>query len=1176
MEEFDFINSKIPSGLSVIEASAGTGKTYSISHLVARMILDGSVSSIRDILLVTFTNDAAGELAERTRRVLEELNGTPATDEHKKSPGIHALRTDPVLNFDANRHRIYEALRDIDLLCVSTIHSFCQSVLKTEGPLCGVPSIPELIPDADDLIDEAVHDEWVRHIASNPIATASLQAAKVDFAKHRGFLKRVLPMDIVEALPQPRAFTEMMLEIDSYRGKFTGRVCDELRDILSGDNVRKDSAPPLEVIIGYIDSLRDAPSASVHAFLQVCSIIKDAPEWLSARSSLQKEIKARALGLDAVRFCADVDRLVKHIGWAWLNESSSRIKGTIEQTLHRNRLITYDGLVSTLHKALFHPDTGDKLADQIRARHKVALIDESQDTDSRQFEIFSRIFAGSEQHSLVLIGDPKQSIYAFRGADVNTYLRAKTESNAVFSLTKTFRAPQRLVDAVNALFELPRSLLKEGLEFKPASSGKTADTFLQLEGDDPRHRLEVWIAPDATGEYDDKRKRLGRISESVASEIVRILNSDANIVTSDIAKPVAPSDLAVLVSKHEQAEAICIALRKRGVPVIQSGTQDVMASEEAADILAILKAVNEPRKLPLRNAALTTRMMGRTDADLMHLECDDAEQARIDDAFLTWQALWQSQGVVALLSRIDADGLITRNLGMAKEGERRITNFRHLVEILAATQAETSGKPNELIRWLSQDIRRARNSRADLEERQLRLESDDDAVKVVTMHAAKGLEYNLVFCPFLWDAKEPAGIQKLNRPVPSRSAIVEIELVEDASVRTAIVRADLEDRLRLAYVAITRAKVKAWIYAGEICGSRKRTDASALDWIFRTDQNPQDFSAWRILAKSAGRGARHASGLGRITGVENVSGVIIHKEPPEPSAEIANLKSRIAEISFDPEPAPPVPKTFWRVTSFSQLTREKNAKGESAKPSEEEGSSRRELPLNAFARLRGGAELGTAVHDFLESWDFASVPTADFLTKHFSAYSLGADKDHVPPAVAEMLAHLRKASLLGMACSIEEACQSPETSEWQFHLPAKQGFSVSKIAAVFRKHGDPDYAESLESLGSDSLEGFLQGFIDKIATHAMAYGVIDWKTNQLAAYDQQSLREAARSSHYWLQTHLYLVSLCRYLGPQAATRGAWLVYLRGVQSGTSNSILHIEPTPELLQGLDELFTRPTP
>ncbi len=490
------------------------------------------------------------------------------------------------------------------------------------------------------------------------------------------------------------------------------------------------------------------------------------------------------------------------------------------------------------------------------------------------------------------------------------------------------------------------------------------------------------------------------------------------------------------------------------------------------------------------------------------------------------------------------------------------------MEVLSGFAAESGGKPNETIRWLAQEIQRAKH-RADLEERQLRLESDEEAVKVVTVHASKGLEYNLVFCPFLWDASERKGIQKLNRA--SDVPVLADMALADPATTLAIARADLEDRLRLAYVAVTRAKVKAWIYGGEICGGRNRPKASALDWILRTEDFP-DFEGWRTAAEGGGRGNRHIQGLACLAALPDAAGVIAHHSPPDPAGDVFEPEDdEVIDFSFIETPK--INPIVWRVTSFSQLTREKHAKGDASKPSGEESAvsdPSRSTP-NRFAALRGGAALGTAVHDFLEAWDFASVPDVGILERHFSGYTLGKGFEDVPPASVDMLGHLREAVLPGMDCSVAEASRTSKTSEWQFHLPAAERFSVSKIAKVFRDHGDGEYADSLESLGSDAMEGFLQGFIDKIAVHGSAYGVIDWKTNQLAAYDQESLRKAARASHYWLQTHLYLVALRRYLGLQADLRGAWLVYLRGVQGGTPNSVLHINPTTALLDGLGELL-----
>ena len=440
------------------------------------------------------------------------------------------------------------------------------------------------------------------------------------------------------------------------------------------------------------------------------------------------------------------------------------------------------------------------------------------------------------------------------------------------------------------------------------------------------------------------------------------------------------------------------------------------------------------------------------------------------------------------------------------------------------------------------------------------------------MHSAKGLEYNLVFCPFLWDAIERKGIQKLNR-AGDMPVITDMALADPAT-KLAIARADLEDRLRLAYVAVTRAKVKAWIYGGEICGSRNRPKASALDWILRCEDLP-DFEGWKESAQGGGRGNRHIQGVERVSALAEEKGIIDHKNPPDP-AKVNFVPGKDAAPDFKFVKAPQINPIVWRVTSFSQLTREKNAKGDASKPPREESGDASQSTPNRFAALRGGAALGTAVHDFLETWDFGSVPDAADLEKHFSGYSLGKGYEDITFASADMLGHLRKAVLPEMDCTLEEACRTPKTSEWQFYLPAESRFSVSKIAKVFRDHDDGEYADSLESLGSDAMEGFLQGFIDKIAAHGSAYGVIDWKTNQLAAYDQESLRKAARASHYWLQTHLYLVALRRYLSSQADIRGAWLIYLRGVKGGTPNSVLHIKPPTGLLDGLGELLTPSKP
>jgi exodeoxyribonuclease V beta subunit len=1173
--EFDISATVIPPGLSVIEASAGTGKTYAISHLVARMVLEGL--PIEKILLVTYTRDAAGELAERTRQVLEILAAPAKSGEERDHPFVYALRTHPRFDFEINGHRIHRALRDIDLLSASTIHAFCQSVLTTEGALCGAPTMPELAPDPEEWMDDALYDDWLEHLAHNPLAARTLQSAKLSLSDHRRFLQTVGPLTEFEAQPVPQKWEDLLQNLQNIRQQFAQAECNELEGIFR-NVTRWNKGRDLEGSLSVLNAVRNAGDPVDSAFLDACSMLAGAPKWIDGSS--HRDLCAQIKKSRVVELSQQVAELLPQFRWTWLANSADRVRRRIEQSLQANHLVTYDGLVGLLHNALTaQSPRAHQLKAKLRARYKVALIDESQDTDPRQYEIFKSVFLGSDAHSLVLIGDPKQAIYGFRGADVNTYLAAKAEAAEdgvarLFPLIKTYRARQRLVDAVNAVFRRPNSLLKEGLDFAEAQSGKVGDLRLQVEGEENDARLEFWIAPDETGcEYSNKSKRISRVAGAVATEIVRILNSGGTLVADGgEARAVEPSDFAVLVSKHEEAQALHAALLARGVPAVQATSQDILSTDEAGELLAILRSVNEPHHASLRHAALTTRLLGRTDAGLLALDSQPEEQDRLLDVFLAWQSVWQTAGVVALLAKIDADEAATARLAKNDQAARRITNFRHLAEILAEWSTELGNKPNALLRRLEQEILRSK-ARQDIEERQLRLESDEDAVQISTMHAAKGLEYNLVFCPFLWDSKKQVNdFGKLNR---SRQCpiVLDIGIAGDTG-KQQLFRSSVEDRLRLAYVAITRARVKVWIYGGEVCGPQNRPEASALDWLLRED-NPADFASWVQHARASGRGTRHAAGVRALMALAP-EGCIEQFAPPEPSDEFF-LKASDAgpACHFEAGSVTRLPDRFWRITSFSGLTREKNPKGDSAlvlPPDTDENPV--PVAASAFALVPGGATLGTAVHDFLEAWDFGGVPPDDALQHHFSRYSVGGGAGRTAAAVREMLPHLLGAELPGLNCPVAAACGTPGTSEWHFHLPVRDNFSTGALAAVFREHGDPGYADALADLGSEPLTGFLQGFIDKIVCHGGRYGVIDWKTNTLAAYDDGSLLGSARTSHYWLQTHLYLVALRRYLGKEIPLVGAWLVYLRGVQSGTPQGILPVRPSRSLLEDLDNLFLQP--
>ena len=1165
MNSFDPIKSKIAAGLTVIEASAGTGKTFSISHLVPRLLLENPAWRVSEILLVTYTNDAAGELADRTRKVFAELvSDTPA--ENSTMVELRAVME----KTPGGREKIHQAIRELDLLSISTIHSFCQAVLQAEGELCGLPVMPEVLVDAKELVREALHDIWKTTLASNEELARIAAMLGWSFEADLSFVLTALEMPEIRVEPDEEGFEQLLARLHNPQGRFQSADVDAMEAFFGGVDWNTAGGTP-EFRNSVLHTLKNPEDLDAwYAAVQwVASLDKPGP----IKKPRGVDIHASVAELQAVNTAKKVLEDFEKLTLSWRTHISKTVKEKVAVDLRSRRLTTFNGMVKTLDEAL-RGNNAEPLQQRIRERFRIALVDESQDTDGAQFRIFEKIFLGSEDHSLVLIGDPKQAIYAFRGADVHTYLAAKNRSGAkIYTLSATYRSPQPLVDCVNALFDHARSFHKTNLEFTSASSAMSQDTWLQESADrrTPSARLEAWVVPDVqVGDFSNGDKRLSEISNAVASEIARLLALDG-VSTGIVEKAgqpprrVVPADFAVLVSQNHEAVAVYEALKARGIPVIRKADEDVMGSEEARELLTLLTAITSPLQSKIRRAALATRLLGKNDQEIRAID-----EAALDDTvskFQYWKLEWTRRGISAVIGLIDDQEGISKRLAASTDGERRITNFRHLTDLLSGFAAVSGGKPNRLLIWLEQEIARANSSEKPPEERLLQLESDSLAVKITTMHSAKGLEFPLVFCPFLWTSKELKPYQVLNRD--GVFSLVDTKLSEK-SVHDEIKESLLEERLRLTYVALTRAQVKVWICGGAVPG--KKGGASALDWLLRPDPNI-GFSAWEKRAASD-RGTTHRSALEPIA--EKLGGLCVVKDE---FPLVGNHRySSESPIISDQVETVRVPQSFWRVTSFSQLTREKNAKGDSSKPSADESAPTdpSQSSPNRFATLPGSAALGTAVHDFLETWDFTSVPDAADLEKHFSGYSLGKAYEDITPAAVDMLGHLRESVLPGMDATVEQACRTPKTSEWQFHLPAAERFSVAKIAEVFREHGDADYADSLEMLGSDALEGFLQGFIDKIATHGTAYGVIDWKTNKLASYDQESLRKAARASHYWLQTHLYLVALQRYLGGQADIRGAWLIYLRGVQSGTPNGILHINPSPELLAGLSSLFAAPNP
>ena len=1226
MSQFDFINSIIHPGLSVIEASAGTGKTFAISHLVPRLLLEKSVSHIGDILLVTFTNDAARELSDRVRRVLEKFAANETPEEEENEPGVFKLRE--AFKSSKDKTTIRQALIDIDQLSVSTIHSFCQRTLQTEGTLCGIPAPLELITDLESLIEEAVYQIWQEKIVVDNELGAKAAKDGWKITNDVEFIKKALAMEDFAVMPpvKPEEILKASQAIDE-----TG--LSEL-DTFFKRPIRWVNAGKEEQRVPFLDAIKmaqvrgycDTPTMTDEPFWKAINWLSKLEDYIGATNKDVEVLKAEAASLTVVKLAKILhdkrEPFKSHkkelILWYWQNECLALVRGKIESALKNNRQITQDGLILALRDALRNPTSGPILAQRLRDRYKVALIDESQDTDPKQFEIFNRLFIGSEKHRLVLIGDPKQAIYGFRGADVNTYLTARNGTNAVFRLNETYRSPASLVNAVNAFFVRDHALLKEGLEFIPAVSKKIEGSTLIVDGLKYESPLEAWIVPDDNhAGYVTPIERQKTISDTVASKIVFLLEKGKKM-KGDALDALLPSDFAVLTHSKKQAEAMADALKSRGVPAVLSTDADVLESDEAWELLLILKAILDSRRSPLRYAALSTRLLGMNAQEIRDLRSGRSNRDEYYlDQLIGWSQIWEKEGFAKVLDLIDREFSIIKRLAASEFGERRVTNFRQLIDLIQSAGHEHSNRPEHLLRWLSQEIKKAGENVAP-EERLLRLENDGKAVQVLTMHKAKGLEFDFVFCPYLWDmGHDRDKFPKLPKSGPDEKEKLICKGLASEDIKLKLKQNQMEDRLRLTYVAMTRAKIRLWIYGGRMGGDGPRSAllSSPIDWLLRESQQAEGEASERLSLfnenwnpDTAKRGSRHSAGI------KELNTFIYQTAPPTITFNCRKLKMAENLPDLKVLDLPDLPR-YWRVTSFSALTRETHRHGsidlspevkvEDELQTEDAGNI---VPseevvltvLNAFAAAPGSPLIGSAIHEWLEQWDFGgskkTAPTEEQLKVHLEKYPLlkqrvasdPEDKKGIEVAgLVEMLSHLAGAILPELGCTIAEGCPSPKASEWNFHMKIIKEISPKKLSKAFENFQDPrfpDYAEDLSELTTSSIHGYLQGYMDRLVFHNNRYGVIDWKSNKLGkmlgSYSEKSMIRCAVENHYILQTHLYLVALRRFLklsGKQASPMaGAWLVFLRAVHSGSTSGILPIHPAPELLDCLDELFFQLTP
>ncbi|MBM4397390.1 MAG: UvrD-helicase domain-containing protein, partial [Deltaproteobacteria bacterium] len=875
----------------VLEASAGTGKTYSIASLFVRLVVEEEALEPREILLVTFTEAATAELRERIRARLrdtqEALSAAMRTGEPPDGGDRIAalLAADGLAADDLPRRvrRVRRALECFAEITISTIHGFCRRMLQQNAFESGADFDTELVADLSGVVADAVTDflaEETYDLPPEALDWIDAAGGRERLSELASKVVRDPDLAVLPLLgPDPVAWEGFETAVAGLRGAWDadGGGRGALAAVL--DAGARKCFLRNRFRAGWFSGWHAAADAWIAAGCPLSRV----PEHLS-RLSASDLVAACERGaapshpvFDRVQDVLDrAEGARRHVaGWrARMHRAlADRVRRRVEEHKRLHHATTFDDLLRDLRDAL-EGDRGDALRAAIARLFKVALIDEFQDTDPVQWGVFRRVF-GRPDSRLYLIGDPKQAIYGFRRADIETYLAARAEVGQGRTLDANWRSDGPLVHALNRLYEAcPAPFLRGDIACPPVRAG-LGDPVVRIRfpatGDWAPVRVAVVgrtrPAPDALPGAKDakplsKEAATERAVAFTASDVAAFL-AGAEIRDADLLRErpetggwrrARPGDTAVLVRYNWQGEAVQRALRAAGIPGVRAGHDDVMASDEARDLARALAAVLSPDDRRAVRTGLATPLFGNTAADLDALDADEAAADAPRDALAALAEEWRGAGFMAMFRRLLHDRGVAARLLAWKDGERRMTNLLHAAELLHAEESGGGRGPLSLIQWLREQI--AAPGGGDAETRLLRLESDADAVQIVTIHSCKGLQYKAVWCPFLWDGRL---LSKRDAALPRfhRDGGMAVDTVADgpdfAAHLAAAEREAFEENLRLAYVAMTRAERVCTVVTGRISG----VDTSPLGVLLHWKGDPagaSDLGAIRsaVSALSAG------------------------------------------------------------------------------------------------------------------------------------------------------------------------------------------------------------------------------------------------------------------------------------------------------------------------------------
>lgn len=1200
-------------GSRLIEASAGTGKTWTIAALYLRLVLghgkeNGFVRPLlpSEILVMTFTRAATKELSNRIReRLVEAAKCFRGEAPHDNDTYLRDLIAE-YPEGEARQKAAYclmLAAESMDEAAVFTIDAWCQRMLREHAFDSGSLFDEELVSDQTALFEHAVRDYWRQQVyLLNEDAldvfrdcwgdVAALQKAVKDLIKNAsllGFDANEALLSLIERLTaeQLTALAEIKLGWSERIDRMEAWV-DAQREndpkTFSGTKFKA------ATVTGWFAAMRDwanTPQAVMpEAFAKFFN--KLAPDNIVAACNkgftvtvpddfaLISMLKASLDGIEPIRYS-----LLKH--------ASTSIAKRMEALKLGANQFGFDDMLKRLKNAL-EGSNAVALRKSISEQYPVAMVDEFQDTSPDQYAIFNALYdvaANDREHGLFLIGDPKQSIYGFRGADIHSYLSARTATEGRHYLLGTnFRSTQNLVSAVNTIFEHAEDVAGDG-----ARKGFTAGAFkfrtkegnpLPFEGVRASGRAETLVGADGSmkamtlwcceNPNMNKDAYLKFFAKRCAEHIVQLLN-DASVgfKTGDELVRLQPADIAILVRDKNEAKAIRNALERRNVASVYLSDKDsVIDSDEAADVLRWLSAISNPLDGTIARAAFATKTAGLSLTRLATLAVDDRAWEECVEQLKELHFIWQRQGVLAMLRKLVHDLDLPARLLNQTGGERSLTNLLHLAEILQSASEHLDGEQS-LIRWLAEQID---NDSGEGEERVLRLESDAALVKVCTVHKSKGLEYPLVFIPFAVSARVAKTTNRSFLEYVDEDGIKRIDLSLSTEALAAVEAARIEEDLRLLYVALTRARHAVWLGVASL---KDKIHESALGYLL-ADTN-ELVAAALIACVTEVKGTCDAIAVEKVE--EETRVTLFSRVDTRPT--LLEAPSYISKFEND-----------WAVGSFSSLTkalvatttpvRIQDNKEQNRQDVDDllvEGSTVKKAQDAPWHRFPRGSRPGQFLHEQLE-WmgneGFNVVDEDDFDERFFKRCDRAGWANRQDDALA-WLSKVTDTKISPIGISLKELVTL--LPEMEFWFPSDR-LVARKLDLLCQEHLLDAIPRA--AIPERDLHGLLMGFADLVFEREGKYWVLDYKSNFLgdddANYHQQALVKGMADHRYDVQGAIYMLALHRLLknrlgatySAETHLGGAIFFFLRGIEHPETNGCYHISPTNALMDELDQLFS----